>query len=381
MVCKKCGNENSESAKFCSECGASLSILTDNFSVNIDPQTSLDSRTGTDDAIVPPKKKKWVIPVLIAGIVLVAVLVLILFRAFNQPRVYKYYSLSVDATAISDDDSWGYLGSEMAEVLFGSILKDCYVEIEPNKNVTLLIPDLGYRTFTPDELLSSEDDVEIDYSIEKDFICLNADGVNLVFQRVSKQEIGIYKKLLESATEIKDDSIDDVDDVFDLQESGSFADAFALPENKPAADESFVVDQYGLLTEAEKEALIGKAEEITRQYNCGIYIGVINDMRDYGYNNIEDCAEWYFDSYGLGVGDDQTGILLLMSMAERDYDIDAHGEYAHYAFTDYGKTTISDEFLDNFVESDWYGGFSDYLARCETMLQLAQEGNPVDVNR
>ena len=144
-------------------------------------------------------------------------------------------------------------------------------------------------------------------------------------------------------------------------------------------DDFYVIDLYGLLDDNQKEVLSSAAAEITDKYGCSVHIGVIGDMRDYGFSDIESCAEEFFNSFGLGVGDDHTGILLLLSMAERDYDIDAHGEFAHYAFTDFGKTTISDEFLDNFREDDWYGGFFDYLSRCETMLQLARNGEPVDV--
>lgn len=153
----------------------------------------------------------------------------------------------------------------------------------------------------------------------------------------------------------------------------------ALADGEINGDGFYVIDLYGLLSESEAQTLSSAAETITRTYGCGVHIGVISDMRDYGFSDIEDCAEEFFNSFGLGVDPDHTGILLLLSMAERDYDIDAHGEFAHYAFTDYGKTTISDEFLDNFRQNDWFGGFFDYLSRCEEMLKLARNGEPVDI--
>lgn len=153
----------------------------------------------------------------------------------------------------------------------------------------------------------------------------------------------------------------------------------ALAADEINGDGFYVIDLCGLLSDPEAQTLASAAETITRTYGCGVHIGVIGDMRDYGFTNIEDCAEEFFNSFGLGVDPDHTGILLLLSMAERDYDIDAHGEFAHYAFTDYGKTTISDVFLDNFRNDDWFGGFFDYLSRCEVMLQLARSGEPVDI--
>ena len=153
-------------------------------------------------------------------------------------------------------------------------------------------------------------------------------------------------------------------------------------DNAPAQaklENFYVIDLCGLLSEQETSVLTAMAENVTQEYGCSVHIGILDDMRSYGYYDIEECAEAFFDSLGLGVGPEHTGILLLMSMADRDYDIDAHGSRAHTAFTDYGKTTISDRFLDNFREDDWYGGFYDYIARCEEMLAQAEAGDPVDV--
>ena len=146
-----------------------------------------------------------------------------------------------------------------------------------------------------------------------------------------------------------------------------------------AEDTEFVYDWAGILSDTEIDALTSAAEEISRAHNVGVYIVTLPDMRDYNYYDIEACAEAFYDEMLLGLGPDRTGIMLILSMAERDYDIDAHGDFAHYAFTDYGKTTISDVFLDKIRRDDWYGGFFDYLSRCEQMLVAAEDGSPVDI--
>ena len=68
-----------------------------------------------------------------------------------------------------------------------------------------------------------------------------------------------------------------------------------------------------------------------------------------------------------------------LSMAERDFQMLAHGDTANAAFTDYGKYIMQDEFLDNFREDDWYGGFADYLAACGRYLEANANGAPIDV--
>lgn len=40
---------------------------------------------------------------------------------------------------------------------------------------------------------------------------------------------------------------------------------------------------------------------------------------------------------------------------------------------------MQDEFLDNFREDDWYGGFADYIAACGRYLEANANGAPIDV--
>ena len=161
--------------------------------------------------------------------------------------------------------------------------------------------------------------------------------------------------------------------------SGTGAPA-AQPENKAeTASGSYVFDLAGLLSDSDVAALERAAAEVSERHGCGVYVAVFSDMSDYGYSYIEDFSEAVVKQWGLGIGPEHTTILLVMSMAERDYDICAFGDKAHYAFTDYGKNELAGEFKDNFRNDDWAGGFADYIRTCDEMLSAAEAGNPVDV--
>ena len=143
--------------------------------------------------------------------------------------------------------------------------------------------------------------------------------------------------------------------------------------------ENFVYDVAGILDTDDMLALNDAAREVSLRHGCGVYITVFDDMGEYGYSNIEKFSEAVFDQWELGIGEDRTSINLVLSMAERDYDLDAHGEAAHTAFTDYGKERLADEFKDNFRVNDWAGGFADYIKTCDYMLTRAENGDPIDV--
>ncbi len=143
--------------------------------------------------------------------------------------------------------------------------------------------------------------------------------------------------------------------------------------------EVFVFDEADVLSEEEELQLNEAAKEVSLRYGCGVYIAVFDDMGEYGFSNIETFAEEVFRQWSLGIGEDGNSIALVMSMSDRDYDLCAHGDAAHTAFTDYGKEVLADEFKDNFRADDWAGGFSDYISYCGYMLERATNEEPIDI--
>lgn len=142
----------------------------------------------------------------------------------------------------------------------------------------------------------------------------------------------------------------------------------------------FVTDEAGLLSEQEWSDLEARAEEISLKYKCGVYIIAVNNFANYADgNDVVEAAKNLYREYSLGYGGERSGVLLLLSMAERDYDLLAYG-YGNTAFTDYGKDQLAEKFLDNFKDDDWYGGFQDYLEKSDSMLKSAREGHPLDVD-
>lgn len=147
-----------------------------------------------------------------------------------------------------------------------------------------------------------------------------------------------------------------------------------------ASEYRFVFDDAVLLTASKAAQLEEIAGDLSLHYNCGVYIVTVYDYQAYG-SNVRAAAENFFLEHELGFGSDASGVLLMLSMAQRDYALIAHGNIGNTAFTDYGKEIISEEFLDNFRYDDWAGGFSDYLSFSEKLLEAAATGMPVDIEQ
>ena len=152
-------------------------------------------------------------------------------------------------------------------------------------------------------------------------------------------------------------------------------------DTEPVEDLSvnYVLDMAGLLDYDQWRTLEKRTAEIAARYGCGVYAVTVEDYADYG-SSIEGVIEDTYHQLELGEGSGSDGILLMLSMEDRDFATFVYGDQAEYAFNDYGLKQLQDCFLDNFADNDWYGGFADYLEECGTYLALAANGTPVQAS-
>lgn len=141
---------------------------------------------------------------------------------------------------------------------------------------------------------------------------------------------------------------------------------------------AYVFDLEDLLSWEEWSALESRASEISASHGCGVYIITVENYLDYGTGDVLAVAEQLFSDpeRPLGTGQDRDGVLLLLSMAERDYALFVHGAGAMAAFPDRTQALLEDAFLPALGENDWQGGFSAYLEACDTYLTQAPEETP-----
>lgn len=137
-----------------------------------------------------------------------------------------------------------------------------------------------------------------------------------------------------------------------------------------------VTDKAGILTQSELASLESQAESLSAEYDFGLYIYIVEDYRTYTGGDVMDAGMAIYNQESMGYGDERNGLLLLLSMADRDYTLLTHGDYGNYAFTDNGREAMDDDFLDDFGNDNWYDGFCDYLDEAEDYLVAAANGEP-----
>ncbi len=135
-------------------------------------------------------------------------------------------------------------------------------------------------------------------------------------------------------------------------------------------------DEAGLLSDDEADSLLEQLDEISERQNCDVIVVTVASLDG---KTAESYADDYFDFNGYGLGQDRDGILLLLSMEDRDWAISTHG-FAITAFTDAGQSYMTDHFLSYISDGEYAQGFQKYAELCDQFLTQAKEGEPYDTD-
>lgn len=137
------------------------------------------------------------------------------------------------------------------------------------------------------------------------------------------------------------------------------------------AESSRLVDDAQLLTSSEASELLSTLNEISERQQVDIVVVTVNSLDG---KSAMDYADDYYD-YNHYKKD---GILFLISMGERDWWISTTG-YGITAVTDAGLSYISEEFLPDLSDGNYYEAFTTYAELCDEFITQAKTGNPYDV--
>lgn len=133
-----------------------------------------------------------------------------------------------------------------------------------------------------------------------------------------------------------------------------------------------LVDNAGLLTDAQHSELLAKLNEISERQQVDIVV-VTTDTLD-GKTPM-DYADDFYDSNRYGFGAEYDGVLLLVSTADRDWWLSTCG-YGMTAITEDGVSYISGKFLPSLKNGDYAKAFAVYAGQCDEFIRQAKTGQP-----
>lgn len=135
---------------------------------------------------------------------------------------------------------------------------------------------------------------------------------------------------------------------------------------------SRVLDTAGLLSDDEVSELTSLLDEISVRQCADVIVATTFDTGRYA---VWEFADMLYDEGGFGYGSGHDGILLLVSLSERDWYISTCGSCIN-AFTDSGLDYIGELIVPYMSDGDFAGAFEKYARLCDDFLTQASTGEP-----
>lgn len=136
-----------------------------------------------------------------------------------------------------------------------------------------------------------------------------------------------------------------------------------------------VVDNADLLSAYEETELIEQLDEISERQQFDIVVVTTNSL--YGEGPMV-FADDFYDYNGYGYGANADGVLLLVSMEQRDWWVTTTG-YGITAITDAGLDYMSEKFVPKMSGGDYSEAFETFAELCDKFVTQAKEGEPYDI--
>ena len=114
----------------------------------------------------------------------------------------------------------------------------------------------------------------------------------------------------------------------------------AAAAEQTGAQLSYVTDAAGLLSENENMLLEKMAESVSQKYGVGVYIVTVEDYRDFHSEGVYKATYTIYHECTMGEGPNRDGIMLLLSMDDRDWAMFCYGSRCEYAFNSYGQQKL-----------------------------------------
>lgn len=146
----------------------------------------------------------------------------------------------------------------------------------------------------------------------------------------------------------------------------------ALAVQVRAAQLPRLVDAANLLNDTHEAELLDRLDRVSEELQADV---VIVTMDSCGGYSADEVIEALYDEYGYGIGPNQDGVMLLLSMAERDYRIHSEG-YASDAITMGDIDDIGAHIVEELSDGAYMEGFMEFVSLCEYELEAERYGEP-----
>ena len=147
--------------------------------------------------------------------------------------------------------------------------------------------------------------------------------------------------------------------------------AFATTAYAATAEE-FVIDDANILTDAEETALEAQLSSLSHTYEAQLMVYTVESIGNAGAG---DFVKSSYKTMGVGYGSAKDGVMLMVSMESRDYQIHSHG-FAEKAIGTGDIAAIGDVIVPDLSEGNYADAFALFADECAYYLNGYTNGYP-----
>ena len=128
-----------------------------------------------------------------------------------------------------------------------------------------------------------------------------------------------------------------------------------------------VVDDAGLLSQEEYSSLTERLNKISETYAVDVAVVTVDSFQE---DSVQAAADDYYDYNGYGMDEEYSGVMIYISMEERDWYITTTGKGIEI-FSDSDITDIGESMRPDLSAGNYYDAFMELAHQCEVEIKDA----------
>ncbi len=132
----------------------------------------------------------------------------------------------------------------------------------------------------------------------------------------------------------------------------------------------YLRDHGGTLTDGQRAEISAKLEKISLDRGCDV---AVVTLRKLGGRDVQRYAHELYDIHEYGQGSGRDGILLLISVTDREYAFSTNG-YVYEHFSDAALDLLQEDLESLLSDDDYMGAIETFADNCDYLLELARAG-------
>ena len=146
----------------------------------------------------------------------------------------------------------------------------------------------------------------------------------------------------------------------------------SLAAQVSAAQLPRLVDSADLLLDGQEAELLTRLDQLSQELQVDVVVVTMESLGGYSADQVINA---FYDEYGYGYGPNRDGVVLLLSMSERDWRILSNG-FAADAITPGDIDSIGDRIVDELSGGEYYDAFMEFASLCEYEIEGERNGFP-----